>query len=1223
MNILSVHIRNINSLKGEHFINFNASPFDGYGLFAITGPTGSGKTTILDAITVALYGKVHRLDKNVNQILTKHTYDAFAEVVFEAEGTKYRAKWSIKKTKGRKNIEGTIQTPKMELAEFDTGIILESEHLKAVQDRIVNICGLDYEQFLRSVILSQGDFARFLKASDKERSELLEKITDTGIYSRLGSLVFEKQKEELQKLQRINIHLDGVRILTSELVENYREQVVEKEKSIALLQLSIEQKHTIIADFQQLDKYSKQLTDAKQKQHLLEVEIENSGPQKRQLQLHNDLLPLRAKYQEYALTQENTALLIEDISSYTEKLATNKTEHDIKQTQLSETIAQWEQSKLQLGNELPVIEKVDALDSAIIQLQKRINEVSESGTKNAAELNTLSQSQQLIAEDVNNKQADIARLQEQLTKNKVLETIPQQLPLLKKYVSEYSETVASKANAEQLATELQVPINQLKTTLKTLGYKEQALAIKKKELSEQLKSAEKALAELGIIDEAKLEETLEQLPGKISALEAGLFSFQQIEILNGKRLERENKIAGFNHSVQSNKSKIADEESKILIAKEKQQLLHTILEKEKAIAKYESERHLLVNGEACPLCGALEHPYAEHAVSLNLESAQKNLSDQVVIVETIQQSLHKLHNELSVLLSKTETETEELKIIDIDLERVHQALLIQKTMFDHLSTKEAFTSELNTRKAELEKAHKDTKTLQQTKQIIAELERAVFVNDQAVLDAKNKITEINFSIEKHKQDIAQSIDRLSDLNTQQTKLADTINQLLIPFNFINKPPTQETVLSLEEFGEKYIQKQNYLKQLRDEVVEREKELVAITASVKYAQIQNDNLAKQTSELNTEIQKLSIDRISIFGDKNTKQVLAEMQRAIELQTDLINQLKVSVTGLKNQQLQLEEYKEKSRAKLEDLTSQLSEQQLFLEAALKPFGIDEIKQLAGIYLDDLKYQQFSNRVLELENALKSVTEKITEVQLHLEQMKIKLDNAENLEDLQQALEHLVQQRDELLRESGNIKQILADNDKAHIDRKEWLDQAEIQEKEYKRWLHLNQLIGSANGDKFSKFAQGLTLSHLVLLANTHLEQLNNRYAIARANEETLELQIVDKFQADVSRPIATLSGGETFLVSLALALALSQLAGNNMPIRSLFIDEGFGTLDSETLEVAISSLENLHTNDKIIGVISHIDALKERMTNQIQVHKVSGGHSQLKIVSGGKEYKQTLL
>lgn len=1222
MKILSVHIRNINSLKGEHFVNFNAPPFDGYGLFAITGPTGSGKTTILDAITVALYGKVHRLDKNVNQILTKHTYDAFAEVVFEAEGIKYRAKWSIKKTKGRKNIEGTIQTPKMELAEFDTGIILESEHLKAVQERIVDICGLDYEQFLRSVILSQGDFAKFLKASDKERSELLEKITDTGIYSRLGTLVFDKQKEELQKLQRINIHLEGVRILTDEVVESYREQVIQKEKSIALFQVTIEQKHTIIADFQQLDKYSKQLTDAEQKEHLLKAEIENSGPQKRQLQLHNDLLPLRAKYQEYALTKENAALLTEEIAAYTEKLKANETEHDIKFANLNETKNKWDQSKLQLANELPVIEKVDALDSAIIQLQKRINEVTDSNTKNTTELNTLFQSQRLIAEDVNNKQNDIARLEDQLTKNKVLEKIPQQLPLLKRYVSEYSEIEINKTTAEQLATELQVPINQLKATLKTLGYKEQALGIKKKELSVQLESAEKALAALGIIDENILNTTLEQLPKKITALEAGLFSFQQIELLNSKRIDRENKIAGFNHTIESNRTKIAHAESSLIAAREKQQLLQTILEKEKAIAKYESERHLLVNGEACPLCGALEHPYSEHVVSVNLESAQKSLSGQITTVENLQQTLHKLHNELSVLLSKTENETEELKIIDIDLEKVQQTLLIQKTMFTHLSTKEEIISELETQKSELEKAGKDTKILQQTKQIIVELERAVFVNDQAVLDAKNKITEANFSIEKHKQDIAQSIDRLNDLKTQQAKLADSINQLLMPFNFVNKPPTAETVHSLEEFGEKYIQKQNYLKQLRDDVVEREKELAVVNASVKYAQLQNDNLVKQTNELNTEVEKLSKERTDLFGDKSTKQVLTDMQRAIEFQTDLINQLKVSVTGLKNQQLQLEEYKQKSQIKLEYLTTRLSEQQLFLEAALKPFGINEIKLLSGIYLDDLTYQQFSNRTLELENALKSVSEKIKEVRLHLEQMTIKLGQAENLEDLQLALETLVQQRDELLRESGNIKQILADNEKAHFNRKEWIDQAQIQEKEYKRWLHLNQLIGSANGDKFSKFAQGLTLSHLVLLANTHLEQLNNRYEIARANEETLELQIVDKFQADVSRPIATLSGGETFLVSLALALALSQLAGNNMPIRSLFIDEGFGTLDSETLEVAISSLENLHTNDKIIGVISHIDALKERMTNQIQVHKVSGGHSQLKIVSGGKEYKQAL-
>ncbi|MDA3614543.1 AAA family ATPase [Polluticaenibacter yanchengensis] len=1223
MKILSVHIRNINSLKGEHFINFNAAPFDGYGLFAITGATGSGKTTILDAITVALYGKVHRLDKtNINQILTKHTYDAFSEVVFEADGKTYRAKWSVKKTKGRKNTEGTLQTPKMEIAESDTGIILESEHLKTVQERIIAICGLDYEQFLRSVILSQGDFAKFLKATDKERSELLEKITDTGIYSRLGTFVYEKQKEEFLKVQKINIHLEGVKVLPDELVENYKDQLTGKEKQIAALQLAIGQKHAAIADFEQQDKYRKQLADARQKQHLLQLEKENFEPQKIQLQRHNDLLPFRTKYQEYAAMQQNAELIRSELQAYTIKLETNKKEQAATQANLNATIEKLEHAKKHLAIELPVIEKADALDAALLQLQVRINEVSELKANNNTQLQLITASRDQLANEVSTKQNDIDKLQEQLNKNKVLETIPQQLPLLKKYVSELSDIEINKTLAEKQAAALQAPVNALQTELKKLASEEQALGSKKIELSSRLQTAEATLVTLGNLDEAELVASLNQQPKNIAALEACLLSYQQIETLDHKKIDREKKIAGFNNTITTNKASLSNAELDLKINKEKLELLQTIFEKEKAIARYESERHLLVHGEACPLCGALEHPYAQQAVSLNLATAQKNAIQQTAIVEALQISVNKYSNELAVLSARTEAEASELKNIELDLEKIQENLSIQKAGFPHLNTKEDFLLELNNSKAGLEKANHDLKKFRENRQIIAELERAVFANDQAISAAKNKTAELNFSIEKHQQEITLSINKFNDLQQQQIKLADNIHQLLIPYNFGNKPLTNETILSLGEYSEKYIRKQNQLKQWQDEIVAAEKDLVAADANMKHARSENENILRLANELDTNASKLSEERTNLYGNKNTRQVLSDLQKAIESETDSMNQLKVAVSGLENQRLQLEEYRQKNQANLETLNSQLSIKQSFLADALSPFGINDINALSDLYLDDLTYRQLSNRAIELDNLLKAVAEKIKETVFNLEQVSLKLGEAENQEDLQQSLANLVQQRDELLRESGNIKQILADNEKAHSSRKEWAEQAQVQEKEYKRWLNLNYLIGSATGDRFSKFAQGLTLSYLVLLANTHLEQLNKRYAIARANEETLELQIIDKYQADVSRPIATLSGGETFLVSLALALALSQLAGNNMPIRSLFIDEGFGTLDAETLEVAISSLENLHTNDKTIGIISHIDALKERMTNQVQVLKTSGGHSQLKIVSGGVEYKQAL-
>ncbi|HBT5887860.1 TPA: exonuclease subunit SbcC [Klebsiella quasipneumoniae] len=162
----------------------------------------------------------------------------------------------------------------------------------------------------------------------------------------------------------------------------------------------------------------------------------------------------------------------------------------------------------------------------------------------------------------------------------------------------------------------------------------------------------------------------------------------------------------------------------------------------------------------------------------------------------------------------------------------------------------------------------------------------------------------------------------------------------------------------------------------------------------------------------------------------------------------------------------------------------------------------------------------------------------------------------------------------------------------------------------WGYLNSLIGSSTGDRFRKFAQGLTLDNLVWLANQQLNRLHGRYLLQRKASEALELEVVDTWQADAVRDTRTLSGGESFLVSLALALALSDLVSHKTRIDSLFLDEGFGTLDSETLDTALDALDALNASGKIIGVISHVEAMKERIPVQIKVKKINGlGYSRL--------------
>ncbi|MFS6804533.1 SbcC/MukB-like Walker B domain-containing protein, partial [Edwardsiella tarda] len=215
-----------------------------------------------------------------------------------------------------------------------------------------------------------------------------------------------------------------------------------------------------------------------------------------------------------------------------------------------------------------------------------------------------------------------------------------------------------------------------------------------------------------------------------------------------------------------------------------------------------------------------------------------------------------------------------------------------------------------------------------------------------------------------------------------------------------------------------------------------------------------------------------------------------------------------------------------------------------------------------------------------------------------------------DLSQRCADLAQRLRQLGRTLGEQQQQLHSDEQRRLSLQGWLDEIGQRERAYQEWGYLNQLIGSSSGDKFRKFAQGLTLDHLVYLANRQLMRLHGRYQLRRREGDTLELEVVDTWQADARRDTRTLSGGESFLVSLALALALSDLVSHKTRIDSLFLDEGFGTLDAETLDTALDALDTLNASGKTIGVISHIDAMKERIPLQIRVKKINGlGFSRL--------------
>ena len=295
---------------------------------------------------------------------------------------------------------------------------------------------------------------------------------------------------------------------------------------------------------------------------------------------------------------------------------------------------------------------------------------------------------------------------------------------------------------------------------------------------------------------------------------------------------------------------------------------------------------------------------------------------------------------------------------------------------------------------------------------------------------------------------------------------------------------------------------------------------------------------------------------------------------------------------------------------NLATKLSEE---LNPVIIDLGFNNLDEIESQILDEktldgLTTQQktINDETIRIKSAL-SVIHKDLE-----EQQKLDTDHKLSIEALQSTIASKKQLADEQLKIASTSQEKL-NRDKEDLKRfKERKQNIDKLTKEFSKWSLLNSMIGSATGNDFANFAQGLTLKNLLVYANRRLEKLSDRYLLNKPENDGA-LIVIDKYQGNSSRSVTTLSGGETFLMSLALALSLSDMASKNVSLGCLFIDEGFGTLDPETLELAMTTLETLQSeSQKTVGVISHVETLKDRIDVQIQLDRNAQGLSSIKVV-----------
>ncbi|MDB5013101.1 MAG: Exonuclease SbcC [Daejeonella sp.] len=1216
MKILSVKFLNLNSLKGTHEIRFDRPPFTESGLFAITGPTGAGKTTILDAITVALYGRVHRHNKDVDEIMSRHTAECYSEVEFEVKEKSYRAKWSLKRSRGK--VDGAIQSEKMEFAETGSGEFIGGHTPTLIKQAIVALCGLDYNQFLRSVVLSQGDFTRFLKADDNERSELLEKITDTAVYSDISRFVFDRQRDEKDKLEFLTAKLDDAKVLSEE------ERVIHNQHLIGLddqVIIAKNDQHTIASKISWLSNLGK----LKQKKEHLNIQLN----EKEAAFTENTLDFERLEQHQKAVTFKPALVEIDTIRMQAQKI---RADFNVLNEQLPDTIKASnaasenfeaaniaaDSAQKELMEAEPLLEKVFRLDADIENQQQQTAKSEFQFKQLQASVKGLEIQKEQKIEELHLLEQHLADQEVWLNENEEDKQLEKHLLVLKEHRKKLTEIDAALHSALQEQEKFELLAikgkEELATNILKIEQYRISLEAKKKQINDLNTKLETVYGgkQLDV-----LESEHGALPKLISICENQLRLADSIKKNNKDQLTLQELISSGKLSLDEQSAALMSLQQKKEEAENHLEDLRQLAETQQRIQKYEADRLLLKPADPCPLCGSEYHPYVEgkyqHSVN---ETAQKKTEQTVYVSSLIRQCNDKSIevNTLSLTLEKNQNDLQKLitEHISVVEEFNQNNAFLPKAL--EIDKPEIIAAVILRKKQEYDRLQQDIFAIRALNKQIQEEQADLSRFNELVITAEGNSAASQERIKTSTDNLERISILIKDQKDSRLKVLTEITSLLAPYKVeFNEGEIFQLEQALFRRYETYTKTINAVHAFKLNQATLNAELLK-TGETLVEKLKD--LLKFETELNADqarLQKIKSERFTLFQDKNPGIERERLTKRLKESRDLREQSQ----QMRNQKVELVKLTESKLSQYnidlksaEEKIEQLSEKLLTL---LEKDEIGSIDALLELFLSDEQAKQ----LVELERNLLSEISAITQMLANtVNEFQIEADKnltSETEPDLQPLLGAVEQTIAGLNQEIGKLRQILEDDNKLREKYAAITASIETQSKEFGRWAKLSSLIGSADGKKFSRFAQGLTLARLTDLANLHLVKLSDRYQILKSDKKDLELLIVDGYQADVVRPMATLSGGESFLVSLALALGLSDLASRKVQINSLFIDEGFGTLDSDTLDIAISALENLQAKGKTIGIISHVEALKERIGTQIQLTKQPGGSSKIKVLS----------
>lgn len=1197
MKLCKLKLKNLNSFRKEVELDFEKAPLDDASLVAITGPTGAGKTTLLDAICVALYGKTPRLSGTTSQhprhLISHGETEGFAEVHFEANGDRYHATWSIRRN----------GSPRGQLLD-DSGALITTK----VAQEVESILGLDFGAFRRSVMLAQGEFAAFLKASREDRRAILEATAGVHIYDVLRQALNDKINTVEAEHQEV-LHKIGA------IPEVSREQLAEAEKELERLR---EEAKALDTESQQIEKEKTRETKRKEDFEQLgasenrQKELLDKQPEIDTRQVERE----DAVRAQHLLPEKQTFdTATSDIQKATEALrvaTTEKTEVEeqveVDKTDFEAKEATYQTTSVECDRKVAVYTEAK---TDVARAEERFAEVDKRNP-NLAELDN--QIEALLSQ-LDDKQTERSQLAE---KTQTAQTFLDKNPLP-------ADRQQRLTRATGLLAELSSQEKQLETTAASKSQHEKQVSSLKREIeklsnAQQERLSEKTDAETTLenattqLNKLLVTGTHEEWTARKQQASKAQPIAQKYETEKSDLADAEDQLGGLKETLAELdvelveiREKLAEQGEVYQRAEETVQHCEDTLKSEMLANPINQLRQHLHAGKPCRVCGATEHPYADIIAPESderLQDAETALADAKAHAQTAQDQLQALNTKQVETKQNKRNIAKQIEACDTEIRilenKIAQLLTQWREIYPDADVSSEWAAE------QITKADTAIDNFTEAQQACTEASYAYQTTSQQLKICENNIANEKKVLRETEEQLQNTSDAVEDLKLD-IKSIETRFWELLPAPFHNFAPKA----AVAQFDNKIQDVEKH----ESELSRAKSDFNLLNAGIETDQNNLGNLKERREALQAEIDEYKREGEAFLDAVREKtdglKTEGEINAAIaNLETEL--QSKESHRDAAEQQLQNSQNRLTQKQtthghceeQYEESTEKLEKARCAYFEKLSDAGFDAPETHDDAFRDEVQMQKLTDQIDAHKNEVQQLALDIIELKTRFEENPF---DSEALGRITAQIEEIEAQLQAKQQEIGAQQQIIDDLKDALEKREALGDEMAAAETELMRWKRLQDTIPR---NDLRDFALEIMFKQMGNLANDQLRYLTSeRYQLKV--ESIGDLTVIDRWNANEERPVETLSGGESFLTSLALALALSDLSRGRAQLNSLFLDEGFGTLDTDTLDTAIAALEGLRIQGRSIFLISHIQELTRRLPVKIEVRKRGDGSASIEI------------